>query len=100
EGGNPGCGDIVKIYMKVNQDNTVELSFEGVGCTISQASTSILIESLQGKKIQELESVDVNFLIDLIGKEVYLLRPNCASLGLNVLKAVIKKYLRLKEIKT
>ncbi|MFN4219662.1 MAG: iron-sulfur cluster assembly scaffold protein [bacterium] len=100
EGGNPGCGDIVKIYMKVNQDDTVELSFEGVGCTISQASTSILIESLQGKKIQELENVDVNFLIDLIGKEVYLLRPNCASLGLNVLKAVIKKYLRLKEIKT
>ncbi|MCX7758574.1 MAG: iron-sulfur cluster assembly scaffold protein [bacterium] len=96
EGGNPGCGDIVKIYMKVNHDNTTEFSFEGSGCTISQASTSILIENIQGKKIEEIENIDLNFLWDLIGKDVYTLRPNCASLGLNVLKAVLKKYKRLK----
>lgn len=100
EGGNPGCGDVVKIYLKVNEDNTVDLSFEGVGCTISQASTSILLESLQGKKVEELEKIDIDFLTNLIGREVYLLRPNCASLGLNVLKAVVKKYLRLRKIGT
>lgn len=94
EGGNPGCGDIVKIYMKVNQDCTVELSFEGSGCTISQASTSILIENLIGKKLEEIEKIDIDFLLKLIGEEVYRIRPNCASLGLNVMKAVIKKYQR------
>ncbi len=97
EGGNPGCGDVVRIYMKVGDDGTVELSFEGNGCTISQASTSILIENLQNKKLQEIEKIDTDFLINLIGREVYTLRPNCASLGLNVLKAVIKKYYRIKN---
>ncbi|MCS7164708.1 MAG: iron-sulfur cluster assembly scaffold protein [Candidatus Calescibacterium sp.] len=95
EGGNPGCGDVVKIYLKVKEDKTVELSFEGSGCTISQASTSILLENLQGKKIEELEKIDLNFLLDLIGKDVYLLRPNCSTLGLNVLKAVLKKYYKI-----
>jgi len=98
EGGNPGCGDVVKIYLKVNDKKEVELSFEGSGCTISQASTSILIDYLQGKKFDDLEKLDINVLFDLIGKEMYLLRPNCASLGLNVIKAAVKKYKRINTI--
>lgn len=99
QGGNPGCGDVVTIYLKLREDQTVELYFQGEGCSISQASTSILLESLQNKKITDLENIDINYLIGLIGKDIYLLRPNCASLGLNVLKAALKKYNRLNQSK-
>ncbi|MEN3015756.1 MAG: iron-sulfur cluster assembly scaffold protein [bacterium] len=92
EGGNPGCGDIVKIYLKVEPDNSVQVFFQGEGCTISQASTSLLIESIEGKKFEEIENLDINHLINVVGKQVYTIRPNCASLGLNVLKAAIRKY--------
>ena len=42
-GGNPGCGDLITIYLKVDeQDRITEASFEGEGCTISQAGGSIM----------------------------------------------------------
>src|SRR5215475_10739527 len=50
-GGNPGCGDIVTIYLKVGAsgDQVEKVTFEGEGCTISQAAASILTEMAEGK---------------------------------------------------
>ena len=49
-GGNPGCGDVITMYLSVDpQTQTVkEATFEGEGCTISQAAASILLEQMQG----------------------------------------------------
>ena len=45
-GGNPGCGDVITIYLKPNADGSVvdDVTWEGEGCTISQAAASILME--------------------------------------------------------
>jgi nitrogen fixation NifU-like protein len=99
EGGNPGCGDIVTIYLKVNGDDTIEqVNFEGEGCTISQAAASIVTEMVEGKSLAEIEAMDYNDLLDLLGREVVMTRVRCATLGLGTLKGATKRYITQKML--
>ena len=91
EGGNPGCGDIVKIYLKVNDDGKAAVTFEGEGCTISQASASYLCELAAGKTLDDLARLDHNDLIDALGREIVTQRTRCATLSLETLRAAIRK---------
>ena len=91
EGGNPGCGDIVRIYLKVNGDGKAVVTFEGEGCTISQASASYLAELANGKTLDELDHFDHNDLIDALGREIVTQRTRCATLSLDTLRAAIRK---------
>src|SRR5688572_17621318 len=71
-GGNPGCGDVVTIYLKVDHDaeKVEQLSFEGAGCTISQAAASILSEMMTGAQLNAIEELDYNDMMDTLGHEV------------------------------
>ncbi|WP_110515383.1 iron-sulfur cluster assembly scaffold protein [Herpetosiphon llansteffanensis] len=93
-GGNPGCGDVVTIYLKVDSANDAiqDVAFVGEGCTISQAAASILLEQMQGQSLTAVEGLDFNWMIDELGREVVQSRPRCATLALGTLKAAIKKY--------
>jgi nitrogen fixation protein NifU and related proteins len=93
-GGNPGCGDVVTIYLKVDPagETIQEATFEGEGCTISQAAASILLEQMQGQPLAAVEAMDFGWMIDELGREVVQSRPRCATLALGTLKAAIKKY--------
>jgi len=91
EGGNPGCGDMVRIYLKVNGDGKVAVTFEGEGCTISQASASYLTEYANGKSLDELARLDHNDLIDALGREIVTQRTRCATLSLDTLRAAMRK---------
>jgi nitrogen fixation NifU-like protein len=92
-GGNPGCGDVVTIYLKVGgSDNVERVTFEGNGCTISQAAASILTEMVEGKPLADVDEMDFNDMIDELGREVVNTRPRCATLALGTLKAAITKY--------
>ena len=53
EGNNPLCGDRVHVYLKVEDERIVAVSFEGSGCAISKASASMMTEMLKGKTIAE-----------------------------------------------
>lgn len=93
EGGNPSCGDVVTIYMQVDEhDRAVRVQFEGEGCTISQAASSILMDRVQGKPLAEIESLDYNDLIDELGRDVVMTRVRCATLSLTTLKGAVQKY--------
>ncbi len=93
-GGNPGCGDIVTIYLNVDRASDViaEVSFEGEGCTISQAAASILLEEIAGQPLNAVDVLDYNEMIDQLGRDVVNTRPRCATLALGTLKAAVKKY--------
>lgn len=93
-GGNPGCGDVVTIYLKVDHDTDkiVGLTFEGEGCTISQASASVLTEMMQDKTLAEVEAMDHDALIDTLGRDVVMSRPRCAMLSLDTLKSAAREY--------
>lgn len=93
EGGNPSCGDVITIYLKIDGDERVELAqFEGQGCTISQAAASILLEGVQGETLAEIEAIDYNDLIERLGREIVMTRVRCATLSLTTLKSAIQKY--------
>lgn len=63
EGINPSCGDELKIFVKMNEDNTIieEISFTGRGCAISEASANIMAEILKGKTKEEAKKIITTF---------------------------------------
>lgn len=94
-GGNPGCGDIVHMYAAVGDDERiVDVSFEGEGCTISQAAASIVTEMVQGKTLSELDRMSYQTLVEELGSEVVAPRIKCAVLALGTLKAGVDRYRR------
>lgn len=91
--GNPGCGDIVTVYLKFNGDDRLErVSFEGEGCTISMAGTSMVMEMVEGKPMEEVESIRQDAVIDILGRELAMTRPRCSTLGLSAVRQGLKEY--------
>lgn len=97
-GGNPGCGDVVTIYLTVDTDDRSikDVSWDGEGCTISQAAASILMEMVHDEQwtLDDVIGTDHNLMIDVLGKEVVQTRPRCATLALGTMKAAVRKYRR------
>jgi len=93
-GGIPDCGDTVMIYLKVDAggERVEALSFEGQGCTISQAAASLLAEELPGKGLDAVLDMDDADVIDLLGREVARARPRCATLALHTIQTAVIAY--------
>jgi nitrogen fixation protein NifU and related proteins len=95
-GGNPGCGDVVTIYLKGADDyeHIEEVSYEGEGCTISMAASSMLLEQVHEEDLamDQVLEMDYNEMIEKLGRQIVASRPKCATLGLGTLKAAIRKY--------
>jgi len=85
---NPLCGDVIRIDLHVTDDNVIDqVSFEGRGCAISQASASMLTEMIQGKTLDEVKQLGKEDILEALGIEVGPVRLKCALLSLKVLKA-------------
>ena len=68
-GHNPNCGDEIKLELKMNGNVIEDMAFSGHGCAISQASTSIMIDTLKGKTIEEAKEIIETF-IGMIKREI------------------------------
>ena len=90
---NPVCGDVVEIYIKVNQNKIQDIKFSGHGCAISQASTSMLTEMVSGKKLDEVKNLNKDEILGFLGIDLSPVRLKCALLGLKVLKLGVYDYL-------
>jgi nitrogen fixation NifU-like protein len=109
KGHNPLCGDKLNVYLKVANDKIIDLSFEGRGCAISQASASIMTEVVKGmsvadamtvfEQVHELltnEAFDPKTLSNLklqvlAGVRAYPARVKCASLAWHTLVAALNQ---------
>ena len=91
EGQNPLCGDEVTVSLRFDGDTISEVGFEGRGCAISQAATSMLTEIVQGKTADEVARMPKEELLDEIGIPLTPVRLKCAILGLGVLKVALHK---------
>lgn len=97
---NPSCGDEVTLGVKLEGDKVVSINWDGVGCSISQASTSIMSDLLVGKTLAEASAISDDFLrlmqskgseegdpevledaVALSGVSKYPARIKCALLG-------------------
>ena len=113
KGHNPLCGDQVEVYLKLNDEKKVEnLTFEGSGCAISMASTSIMTELVKGKPLEtakkiieaflnmvkntrEIKSEDLNEdqktkIMSLSGVKQYPMRVKCATLAWHTLTSAME----------
>ena len=88
EDDNPLCGDHIRIDIRVDENDVItEAAFDGKGCSISQASADLVIESIIGKSIEEVKQMNKDDVLDLLRIELGPVRLKCALLSLKVLKA-------------
>jgi nitrogen fixation protein NifU and related proteins len=93
EGQNPLCGDEVTVSLKFAEDGETiaDVGFEGRGCAISQAATSMLTEIVKGRTATEVAELPREELLDEIGIPLTPVRLKCAILGLGVMKVALHR---------
>ena len=91
EGQNPLCGDEVSIAVSFEGDTITDVKFQGRGCAISQAATSMLTELVKGRKASEVAEMPKEELLEEIGIPLTPVRLKCAILGLTTLKVALHK---------
>ena len=69
-GHNPNCGDDITVQLNIENDTVKDAAFIGIGCAISTASSSILMDLIKGKKISDAERIVTNFLNMIKGEEL------------------------------
>ena len=93
EGGNPGCGDLITLYLDVDSSGVIKKSgFTGEGCMVGIAGTSLILDKLGGGSIADIEEATPEWLSSVLGKRIVTTRHSCAFLGLNTLKKAAIKW--------
>ncbi len=87
EDSNPVCGDEIRMDLKIQDGRVIDARFQGHGCSISQASASMLTEEIIGKSLEDVKQIDKQYLLDMLGIPLGPVRLKCALLSLKVLKA-------------
>jgi nitrogen fixation protein NifU and related proteins len=91
EGQNPLCGDEVAIFVALDGNKIEDVRFRGRGCAISQAATSMLVEMVRGRTVDEVASMPRDELLEEVGIPLTPVRLKCALLGLGVLKVALHR---------
>jgi nitrogen fixation NifU-like protein len=92
EGQNPLCGDEVAVTVRLGEGDVIEeIGFDGRGCAISQAATSMLSELVKGRTAEEVARMPKEELLEELGIPLTPVRLKCAILGLGVLKLALHK---------
>jgi nitrogen fixation NifU-like protein len=88
---NPTCGDELSMTIRLDDGHSriSDVAFEGRGCAISQASASILTDSLRGMSLDEVRAIDPKVVLDDLGVPIGPARLKCALLGYKVLQGAV-----------
>jgi len=104
EAGNILCGDVMKIYLKIEKNKKGEeiikdIKFETLGCIVAIANTSLLTTMVKGKTIKEALKIKKEDLIKELGQPLPPFKIHCSVLALDALKEAIYDYYQRKKIK-
>lgn len=89
--GNPVCGDVMKVYLKIKNDVIEDIKFETLGCAAAIAVSSAMTDMAKGKTLDEVMKMTKDDIVnDLGGLPVQ--KVHCSMLGVDALHQAIKKY--------
>jgi nitrogen fixation NifU-like protein len=86
EDANPLCGDKLRMDFKLKDGVIEQVRFSGQGCSISQASASMLCERVEGQSLDEVKKISRDDILEMLGIELGPVRLKCALLALKTLK--------------
>ena len=90
EGNNPLCGDRITMMLALSEDGRVtDVAFTGRGCAISQASASLLTDEIRGQRVEDLQRLRGDDVLELLGIEISPARLKCALLSLDTLQRAL-----------
>ncbi len=87
EDSNPLCGDVLRMDIGLKEGKIDQIRFSGHGCSISQASASMLCERVEGLSLEEAKKIGREDVLEMLGIELGPVRLKCALLALKTLKA-------------
>jgi nitrogen fixation protein NifU and related proteins len=90
EENNPLCGDVVRMELQLDKAGQIaDAYFTGQGCVISQASASMLLETMQGKTVDDIKRFSAEDMLKLYGARLTPNRQKCCLLSWKVLQSAV-----------
>ena len=96
--GNPTCGDMMRLYLKIENGIIVDAKFKTFGCGAAIASSSILTEMLKGKKLEDALKISNEAVAEALGG-LPPVKIHCSVLAEEALKAAMADYEKKKQLK-
>lgn len=87
---NALCGDMVEMQVKIYEDKIYDLRFKGIGCAICIATSSMLTEKVKGMNLLDIEKLNKDDILKMLGIALMPNRMKCALLSLEVLHELMK----------
>ena len=95
--GNPVCGDVMYLYIKVGKNEVIQdIKFETLGCVAALATSSIVTDLAKGKTIKEAEKIKSKDVVKSLGG-LPAIKAHCSLLAIDALRAAITDYLLRKN---
>ena len=95
--GNPMCGDLMEVYLKVDKGVIKKIKFNTFGCGMAIAASDALCELAEGKTVDEAEKITSKDIMKLLGGKIPPIKVHCSILGMETLKNAIKNYKENKD---
>lgn len=89
--GNPSCGDIMKLYIKVKDNRITDIKFETLGCGAAIATSSMITDLAKGKTLKEAMKITNQDIASELGG-LPPIKMHCSNLAADALKKAIKDY--------
>ena len=89
--GNPVCGDIMKLYIKVDDNRIIDAKFKTFGCGAAIATSSMVTELVKGKTLEEAEKISRNTVADALDG-LPPVKMHCSNLAADALRKAIEDY--------
>jgi nitrogen fixation NifU-like protein len=95
--GNPVCGDIMKLYIKVSDNRITEAKFKTFGCGAAIATSSMVTELVKGKTLEEAEKISRDTVAEALGG-LPPVKMHCSNLAADALQKAIEDYRNRRQV--
>lgn len=95
--GNPVCGDVMYIYIKVKDNRITDIKFKTFGCVAAVATSSMITDLAKGKTLEEAEAITNKDVSKALGN-LPPVKEHCSNLAADGLKKAIEDYKNKKQV--